>query len=55
MKYVFEIYEFCEKRGRTFKGYKTITCDSTESARLCAENNLPENHSLHQVYFPQEL
>lgn len=52
-KFVFEMYEFCETKGRIFKGYKTIVAESSEQAWLSAQEALPINYKLEQIYIPQ--
>jgi len=44
------MYEFSENRGVIFKGYKNIQADSTEEAVLSAQEGLPSNYKLQQIY-----
>lgn len=53
MKYVFELYENCEKRGRTFLGHKSVIADNDEDARLSVLSGVPENYIVNQIWVPQ--
>lgn len=53
MKYVYEIYENDDTKGRTFVGYKSINSDSSESARVSLLSSLPENYTFCQIWVPQ--
>jgi len=48
-KYCFELYETSD-RGLLFKGYKTLLAESTEQARLSAEESLHDNEKLYQIF-----
>jgi hypothetical protein len=50
--FVFEIYENCEKRGRIFKGYKTVKGETSESALLSAQETYGEDYIVCPIYFP---
>ena len=50
MKYCFELYEITDNRGTLFKGYKTIDAESTEEATLSAQESIPSNYKIHQIY-----
>ena len=53
MKYTYELYEHTVDKGILFKGYRVIIADSSESARLSAEQTLADNVKLYEVYTAQ--
>lgn len=53
MKFVFELYEETNERGRVFLGYKTINSDSAENAKTALLSSVPDNIQACQIYYPQ--